>query len=137
MPYMDGNFFEPDNEDRAGFANIALDAYARETRHDPREQSVDMGDADHVTEVMSDLVCDLMHLADAAGVEFDQILESARSNYDFEVMEEEDEDDEPCYWIVNNASEPAWCCNTHMYDGTGDYPATGEHPETCPFREED
>lgn len=49
----------------------------------------------------------------------------------------EEEDDEPCYWIVNNATEPAWCCNTHMYDGTGDYPAAGEHPETCPFREEE
>lgn len=47
------------------------------------------------------------------------------------------DEEEPCYWIVNNAAEPAWCCNTHMYDGTGDFPATGNHPETCPFREEE
>lgn len=92
MPYMDGVFMEPDNADRAGFANVALDAYAHETRHDPREQAVVITDPEHVTEVMSDLICDLMHLADETGVEFDKIMETARSNYDFEVAEEEDDD---------------------------------------------
>jgi hypothetical protein len=43
--------------------------------------------------------------------------------------------EEPCEWFVNNAMVPAWCCGTHMYDGTGDFPASGEHPETCPFVE--
>jgi hypothetical protein len=43
---------------------------------------------------------------------------------------------EPCEWFVNNGTVPAWCCNTHMYDGTNDFPSTGEHPETCPFVED-
>lgn len=40
---------------------------------------------------------------------------------------------ETCEWFVNNATVPSWCCNRHMYDGTGDFPATGEHPDECPF----
>ena len=46
------------------------------------------------------------------------------------------EDRRPCEWFVNNATVPAWCCNTHMYDGTGDFPATDNHPDECPFSEE-
>lgn len=46
-------------------------------------------------------------------------------------------DDTPCDWFVNNATVPSWCCNTHQYDGTGDYPATGEHPEICDFSDID
>lgn len=42
---------------------------------------------------------------------------------------------EACDWFVNDATEKSWCCNTHMFDGTGDYPATGEHPEACDFAE--
>lgn len=47
-----------------------------------------------------------------------------------------------CDWFVNDATEPSWCCNTHMYDGTGDYPdisSPGDatpgdsHPDLCPF----
>jgi hypothetical protein len=55
---------------------------------------------------------------------------------DLETDEVEGED-EPCEWFVNNATTPSWCCNTHMYDGTGDFPATGEHPEHCQFSEAD
>lgn len=44
-------------------------------------------------------------------------------------------DSDECEWFVNDATEPAWCCDAHMFDGTGDYPATGEHPEDCDFRE--
>lgn len=46
-------------------------------------------------------------------------------------------DETPCAWFVNKATEPAWCCDTHMYDGTGDYPATGDHPEQCDFAEQE
>lgn len=44
-------------------------------------------------------------------------------------------DTTPCDWFVNNATVPSWCCNTHMYDGTGDYPANSgkQLPEVCPF----
>jgi hypothetical protein len=44
---------------------------------------------------------------------------------------------EACEWRINDATEKAWCCDTHMFDGTGDYPATGEHPEQCAFAESD
>lgn len=44
---------------------------------------------------------------------------------------------DPCEWLVNTATTPSWVCNTHMYDGTGDYPATGEHPEVCDFSDVD
>ena len=50
---------------------------------------------------------------------------------------EEEAATDPCEWFVNDATTPSWVCNTHMYDGTGDYPATGEHPDECPFREEE
>lgn len=46
-------------------------------------------------------------------------------------------DDTPCQWLVNDATTPSWCCSTHRYDGTGDYPATGEHPEICDFSDVD
>jgi len=44
---------------------------------------------------------------------------------------------ESCEWFVNKATTPSWCCNTHMFDGTGDYPATGEHPEDCDFKDDE
>lgn len=46
-------------------------------------------------------------------------------------------DDTPCDWVVNDATTPSWVCNTHQYDGTGDYPATGSHPEVCDFSDVD
>jgi hypothetical protein len=46
-------------------------------------------------------------------------------------------DPEPCDWFMNDATVKAWCCNTHMFDGTGDYPATGKHPKQCDFAEDD
>ena len=53
------------------------------------------------------------------------------------------EEPRECEWFVNKATNPSWCCNTHMYDGTGDYPTKwdektkGEHPTECPFAEND
>lgn len=64
----------------------------------------------------------------------DQILDSRDIIARIEYLEERR--DEECNWFENNGTEPAWCCNTHMYDGTGDYPATGEHPEDCPSKDE-
>ena len=46
-------------------------------------------------------------------------------------------DDTPCDWFINKATVPSWCCNTHMFDGTGDYPASSEHPEVCDFSDID
>jgi hypothetical protein len=47
-----------------------------------------------------------------------------------------DDQPEDCEWFVNNATVPSWCCNSHMFDGTGDYPASSDHPEDCDFKEE-
>ena len=44
---------------------------------------------------------------------------------------------EECEWFVNDATTPSWCCNTHRYDGTGDYAATDEHPGNCDFEDSD
>ena len=84
----DGVFVEPDNEDRAGFALRALQEYAVVTRHNPAEQTVDPTDEEHLQEVLGDLLCDLMHLADSAELEVDDLLESARYHHDCEVDEE-------------------------------------------------
>jgi hypothetical protein len=49
---------------------------------------------------------------------------------------------EDCEWFVNKATVPSWCCNTHMFDGTGDYPAKdeagddNEHPDICDFADQ-
>lgn len=51
-------------------------------------------------------------------------------------------DTKDCEWFVNTATTPSWCCNTHMYDGTNDYPAVDDdgddtdHPEQCDFAED-
>lgn len=50
-------------------------------------------------------------------------------------VDQDDDEHEPCEWFVNTATTPSWCCNTHMYDGTFDFPATGAHPAQCPFTE--
>ena len=44
-------------------------------------------------------------------------------------------DHTPCDWFENNATVPSWCCATHQYDGTGDYPTNQgiTLPEVCPF----
>lgn len=90
MPYSEGVFMEPDNVDRAGWALLALNAFCAETRYDPREQSVDVGDKDHIMEVASDLVCDLMHLCKQYGVDPEEVISQARLNYEFEEEEEDD-----------------------------------------------
>lgn len=48
-------------------------------------------------------------------------------------------DPTPCDWFENNATVPSWCCATHQYDGTGDYPINAGIvlPEVCPFSEVD
>lgn len=83
----DGVFVEPDNEDRAGFALRALQEYAAVTRNNPDEQVV-LFDSENVEELVKDLLCDLMHLADLAELEVDDLIESARYHHDCEVDEE-------------------------------------------------
>lgn len=73
---------DPTNDDRADWAQTALDAFARETRMDtaPEEPPT----------IMQDLLTDLMHLADREGYDFDNILRMARGNWEEEVEEEKE-----------------------------------------------
>jgi hypothetical protein len=57
----------PSNGDRATYANAAVDAYYLRTRH---ELGPVIGDTDDWAETISDLLCDLHHLADLRGVEW-------------------------------------------------------------------
>ena len=70
-------------------------------------------------------------------LEQDEVIDSRDVIARIEYLESRRDESQPCDWFVNDATEPAWCCNTHMYDGTGDYPATGEHPADCPFKGEE
>ena len=88
MPYMGDSFTEPDNSDRAEWANAALDTFAALTHSDPREQSVDPEDKDYLEEVAGDLMCDLFHLLNQAGIDPEEVIPTARYNYEFERDEE-------------------------------------------------
>jgi hypothetical protein len=68
-------------------------------------------------------------------LEQDDVIDSRDVIARIEYLESRRDDSAPCEWFANTAEVPAWCCNTHMYDGTGDYPTTGEHPGVCPFGE--
>lgn len=73
---------EPTNLQRAAWAEAALRAYSREKCesrlfYDPKET------------VLSDMLCDLMHLAHTLDCMFDNMLASARMHYDAEIAEEE------------------------------------------------
>lgn len=91
MPWINGEFQEPNNEDRANFAWAAVNAYAAETRSggervvsDPRLSTDTRAQAE---EVISDLLCDLRHLAVAWDIDWEAVDERGRWHFDFEVAE--------------------------------------------------
>lgn len=99
------------------------------------------GDVEDTPEFRRSLVGHFLILEDSNGLVHVQSYDTVELSLDAfheyrDVFEKWDAQTEPCEWFVNNGTVPAWCCNTHMYDGTGDFPATGEHPETCPFVED-
>lgn len=65
----------PTNQDRADWAEAAIDTFKAETGCD---------DCDAIP----DLLCDLMHLCDAHGADFAKELERAVSSYKVEVKED-------------------------------------------------
>lgn len=85
------------NEDRASWAQIALEAFAAETGQDTSgDMEADIGS------VISDLLCDLMHLCrsgineDQHGdVDFAKLLATAEMSFTAEVEDEEIEDASP------------------------------------------
>lgn len=72
------------NEDRAGFADVAVDAYHLRTRH---VVGPDINDPEEWEEVMSDLLCDLRHLADVRGLDWNVLLARGVSHYMAEIDE--------------------------------------------------
>ncbi|QFP95556.1 hypothetical protein SEA_GAUGELDP_73 [Mycobacterium phage GaugeLDP] len=64
-----------DNSYNVSWASVALSAYVK----------VIGGHDEGIDVAISDLLGDLMHLADAAGVDFDEALNKAEYNYDAEV----------------------------------------------------
>jgi hypothetical protein len=93
MPHTPAGYFEPDNGDRAEWANVALDAYAAQTRNNPQEQSVSVDNPDdpdekeNAEEVIGDLLSDLHHLCDQWGIDWEGRLETAAMHYRDEVAE--------------------------------------------------
>ena len=72
---------EPSNEQRAEWAYAAVESFASKTRQDTS------GDLKHDLEcVVSDLLCDLMHLSDRDGFDFDRATSNAAGNYQEELI---------------------------------------------------
>lgn len=93
MPMTEFGFKEPDNNDRADFANDAVSAYFERTRpSDPYPAEIGACDADDkeaLAEVLGDLLCDLRHWADVVGLDFEECNENGEGHYDIEVEEEQ------------------------------------------------
>jgi len=81
---------EPTNHTRALWARKALMAFAAETGQtaDLEYLSDPERDRGWFLEVAGDLLADLFHLADAVGVEPEELVERARYHHDAEVAEE-------------------------------------------------
>jgi hypothetical protein len=62
---------EPTNEDRASWAEVAVEAFKKETRMEGEDLETCMGD----------LLCDLRHLADAEGLSWDGLLHKGDMHY--------------------------------------------------------
>lgn len=76
---------QPTNWDRADFAAAALQEYHSETRFDTPTYGDEGSEA--FTEAFGDMLCDMQHLADRAGVDFEDMLDVARRAYAEEVAE--------------------------------------------------
>jgi NTP pyrophosphatase (non-canonical NTP hydrolase) len=69
------------NEDRAGWAEVACEAFAEITGQDMEND---------LPEIIGDLIANLMHLANQNGMSVEDRLENARMHYDAEIEEEEE-----------------------------------------------
>jgi hypothetical protein len=75
---------EPTNEDRAKWALAAVNAFAKETRMDEAGEELET--------ILGDLFCDLRHLCDFHGLDFDHLASRSRSAYEEERAEREAEE---------------------------------------------
>jgi len=75
---------EVDNMRRAEWAHAALDAFGQLTGQRDYDYRAD----ETFREIAGDLLADLLHAADMAGVDPDELIEIGRWHYDEEVNEE-------------------------------------------------
>jgi hypothetical protein len=68
------------NEDRAGWAEVACEAFAEITGQDIESD---------LPEIIGDLIANLLHLADQQGMCVEDRLENGRMHYTAEIEEEE------------------------------------------------
>lgn len=88
----------PNNLDRATFAGLALVAYINRTRHAEQERDLDEvsglpkgsldGGTETLYEVVGDILCDLRHWCDVAGIDFAAANERGIGHYLAEVDHE-------------------------------------------------
>jgi hypothetical protein len=100
MPYINGEYREPTNEDRAGWALAAANEYADQTRMNWDFTALDSRSSDDAedtealgelrAEVISDLLGDLMHLCDRYGLDFADLSERGAEHHGEEVREEQE-----------------------------------------------
>lgn len=88
---------EPDNNDRADWAENAANTFAEETYGGRTftelvEEQPDVGDDAYT--VLQDLITDVLHLAKRHGWSAVELLQRAQSNFDDEVEEEAGDDPE-------------------------------------------
>lgn len=76
---------EPTNADRARWAAMAIDPFARETFHKGFKALIE-GDQE---DCIADLVCDLLHLARTKGFDTEALLSKATGNFEAEVAYEQ------------------------------------------------
>ncbi len=76
IPHITGEDFVEDNTTRAQFAALAVKAFG--DRVAPRGEDTET--------LIGDLLADLMHLCDAAGIDFDSCLHMGNRHYDAEIL---------------------------------------------------
>jgi hypothetical protein len=72
---------EPTNEDRARWAQAAVNAFAKETRMDAAGEELET--------ILGDLFCDRRHLCYFRGLDFDYLASRSKRAYEEELAEEE------------------------------------------------
>jgi hypothetical protein len=91
MPYVNGEFREPNNDDRAGWAAAAVETFARQTKQLKAGDELPPVDAegpnDWWEEVLGDLVCDMIHLTNKLGIEWGDVVIRGEGAYEEEVAQ--------------------------------------------------